>query len=265
MFTLMGQVGLVTISNIKQLSAINHLIHTANALLIVAVGGALTVLERKFLSTIQRRVGPDLVGHKGRLQFIADAIKILLKEIIYVKNTKNQKLVSLPAAYLILSILGVLILDLSNNNTPVRVEYSIPMLLLILAVSNIVAVETGLLLNNKYTRLATNRAVTVSVLNEMGFGLILVFIVLIYGTFNFSDILIQKTGVVGVLALSLPIVPLIITALMDMGKAPFDIVEAETEIIMGFHSDYSGFLFVLFLLGEYLHMVMLSYLIIILI
>lgn len=73
----------------------------------VLVGGVLPLIERKFLSLIQRRVGPNIVGHKGRLQFIADALKLFLKEVIFLRTTNVSRAVLLPLTYLLLN-LGVM-------------------------------------------------------------------------------------------------------------------------------------------------------------
>jgi NADH-quinone oxidoreductase subunit H len=190
---------------------------------------------------------------------VADALKVLLKEVVYVKNVELVQIVLLPSIYLAVSSACLLVFEWGNNTTNLQLEYSIPATLLVLGVSNLIAVMTGLSLNNKYTRIAATRAVNMAALNEINLGVLLITIVFAYGSFNFSDMLAFKKGLYGYTPVLLALAPVVSTALMDIGKAPFDLVEAETEIIMGFHSDYSGFLFVLFLLGEYLHMVIFAY------
>jgi len=75
------------------------------------IGGIFTVVERKFLAVLQRRIGPFMVGYRGRTQFIADAIKVLIKEPIFVKNTKKTQLIAMPIIFLIINMVGMLILN----------------------------------------------------------------------------------------------------------------------------------------------------------
>lgn len=146
-----------------------------------------------------------------------------------------------------------------NNTVGTQLEYSIPCTLIVLNASSLVTVFVAIIQKNKYTLLSAGRAINVAVLNEIGMGLLVIVLVLAVGSFNFNDHLLTKQLTSGI-PLFIPIAaPTMSVALLDIGKAPFDLIEAETELIMGFHNDLSGFLFVLFLLGEYLHMVLFGY------
>jgi NADH-quinone oxidoreductase subunit H len=169
-------------------------------------------------------------------------------------------LIALPTAFLFINIIAPLFFPWSNNSVFFSTEYDFMTLILVLLLSNLIIVLTGFVLKNKYTQLSANRAAVMAVNLDISMGFFISYFVLIFGTFNITS-LIKIKSTVWLFTVILPVVPsLFYMVLMDLGKAPFDLVEAETELIMGFHSDYSGFLFVLFLLGEYIHMIILSYL-----
>ena len=125
--------------------------------------------------------------------------------------------------------------------------------------SNIIVIYTGFVIKNKYTQLSSNRAATVGINMDITLGFFISYYAAQAGSFSFDCL--SKIGQSSYLfALNLPILlPIFCIILMDLGKAPFDLVEAETELIMGFFIDYSGFMFIIFLLGEYLHMFIMSY------
>lgn len=230
----------------------------------VLIGGSMPMAERKILAVIQRRTGPSVVGYKGRAQFIADALKLLVKEPIYITNVNKLVLVLLPTMFLLLNIATPFMLVWGNNKSFINVEYDIITIIIVMVLSNIIIIYTGLLLKNKYTQLSSSRAATVSLNMEITLSFLINYIVMYLGSFSTNGLMILKQFLVPTLAFIPIIVPLVLVILMDLGKAPFDLVEAETELIMGFHSDYSGFLFVIFLLGEYLHVAIVGYLIAIL-
>lgn len=87
------------------------------AILIVLMGGALTLFERKVLSTYQCRVGPDVVGERGRLQFLVDALKVLFKEVIFLKKTNTKQVVLLPLIFLLVNTMYVYALEDQNNSS----------------------------------------------------------------------------------------------------------------------------------------------------
>lgn len=237
----------------------NQFFYITTLLVCVLIGGILTVVERKFLAVLQRRIGPFMVGYRGRTQFIADAIKVLIKEPIFVKNTKKTQLIAMPIIFLIINMAGMLILNWGGDTYGVSTFYDVPTMLLVFSLSNLIAIITGFSLKNKYTSLSAERAINLSVTNEIALGLLLSLVACIYGSFSFS--VLNKSGYLfNPFFVFIPaIVGITSIALLDIGKAPFDLVEAETELVMGFHSDYSGFMFVLFLLGEYVHMALMAY------
>ena len=230
------------------------------ALTSVLVGGTMPLVERKYLSLIQRRVGPNQVGLNGRLQFVADALKLLVKETIYIKNTNRGVLVSLPLLFLNINMLFMVTIIWGNNQAFVPVEYSLILFFVVLSLSNLIIIFTGFVLKNKYTQISSIRAANIAINVDLLMGLCVILLVAMTSSLNFDMLLAMNNYIYVLLTITTSAVALVFIFLMDTGRAPFDLVEAETEIIMGFHSEYSGFLFVIYLLGEYLHIFIFSYL-----
>lgn len=227
------------------------------AILMVLMGGALTLFERKVLSTYQCRVGPDIVGERGRLQFLVDAAKVLFKEVIFLNKTSTRYVAALPMFFLLANSGFVYLLEFCDRTTTQNANYLPMLMLVLLMVSNYLIVMVGQYLKNRYTRLAATRAASMGVSIDLLFSAILAVLALVNGTLEYVSV--SKGSYCSGTVLLLPMVPvLLITVLADIGKPPFDVVESESELIMGVHSDMSGFLFVVWLLGEYLHIFILS-------
>lgn len=209
----------------------------------VLMGGALTLFERKTLSTYQCRVGPDIVGERGRFQFLVDAAKVLFKEIIFLNKVSLRNISLLPMFFLIANSGFVYLLEFQQVTPTLNSTYLPMLLLLLLMISNYLIVMVGQYLKNRYTRLAAIRAANMGVSIDLLFSAILTILALVNGTLQYVSVA-KGYAFSGALIL-LPIMPvLVITILADIGKPPFDVVESESELVMGVHSDLSGFLFV---------------------
>ena len=252
--------------NYSYISTIISILFTSLPLIIytlasVLLAGSLPMAERKFLALIQRRVGPNLVGYKGRMQFIADALKLLVKETIYINSINKSMLVILPTLYLVINLLFMFSITWGNNLSYFSFEYDLVSIALIMALSNKIIIYVGPVLKNKYTSISSTRAATVALNMDISMAFLINLLVIYTGSFNFNQIMKIKLSSYPITFLIIASVPMVFIMLMDLGRAPFDLVEAETELIMGFFSEYSGFLFVIFLLGEYLHIGILCHLI----
>ena len=225
----------------------------------ILIGGILPLFERKFLSLTQRRVGPKYVGYKGRLQFIADSLKVLLKEYTVLTDANNFLFFFTPILFFNVNLIIWLNIVWVGNIFLMDVEYTLIYFILISSLSHSIIFITGLLSKNTYTLISSTRVANMSFISEL---LIVLFITVLVVLTNSFNIIIYNTNYcfIGVV---LPIIPTIILIfLVDNGKTPFDVVEAETEIIMGYHVEYGGFLFGLYVLCEYLHIFFFSFLMI---
>lgn len=227
----------------------------------VLLGGILPLIERKFLSLIQRRVGPDVVGYRGRLQFIADAVKLFLKEVIIIKRVNVWQFSLLPMSYFILNIPVLTLLTWGREGSAlVPLEYSVPLLMVFFNICNLIIIFTGLNLKNRYTTLSGRRASMMAVNFDIVITAVLIILVGMYNHFSFLQPAHVYKELIPVTTLPPLVILVLLMFLMDVGRAPFDLVEAESELIMGFHSEYSSFLFALYILGEYVHIFIFSYL-----
>ncbi len=228
----------------------------------ILIGGILPLLERKILSLVQRRVGPYYVGYKGRLQFLADALKVFFKEFIYLAKINNSIYLLLPLFYFYLNLILFFLFIYSDNVFYIDMNYYIIYMYIILIYSNIILFFSGLFSKNKYSILSASRIVFFIFSLDILFSIFIIILILLCESFDFQQIQYLKSfgyfNFLGVLLLPM----LIIIFLLDANKAPYDLFEAESELINGYAIEYSGFLFGIYILVEYLHILFFSYIII---
>ncbi len=219
----------------------------------ILIGGVLPYLERKKLALIQRRVGPKYVGLNGRIQFIVDALKIFFKDYFYIFKVKKYYFFLLPVFFLLSNLFFLINFQWSKNIYIHDVELNILFLILFSSISNILVFLTGYICKNKYTVITSSRSVSVFFINELLMTLVCCHFILIAKSFSFNDYLVFTQGTLGFF-LWLPLLPvLIFLMLLEINKVPFDFQEAEAELIMGYTNEYTGFLFGVYVLIEYLH------------
>lgn len=230
----------------------------------ILIGGVLPYLERKKLSLIQKRVGPKYVGLNGRLQFIADAMKIFLKDYFYVLRVKRYYFFLLPILFLVYNLFFLFNFQWGGNIFLYDVEINIILLMLFSTISNILVFLTGFICRNKYTIITSSRTVSVFFINEIITTLLMCNFFFLAKSFSFSSYLSLTANSSGWL-IWLPLVPIwIFLFLLEINKVPFDFQEAESELIMGYTNEYTGFLFGVYVLIEYLHIFIYIYLLTIL-
>lgn len=223
-------------------------------LLFVLTGGVLPLWERKFLSLVQRRIGPKFVGYKGRLQFIADALKVFFKDYLLLFHTNKYFFFLMPILFLNLNLLFWSNIIFFNNCLYIQIEYNILFLMFFSLCSNLFIFFVGIFSKNKYTILTSNRLLNLLFINEIFLSSFFLFIFIYFNSFNFNKILLLKFNNVNMFIFIIILPLLLFLFLMDINKVPFDLIEAESELIMGYHIEYSGFMFGLFVLVEYLHL-----------
>ncbi len=223
-------------------------------LLVTLVIAALTLIERKFLSLLQRRVGPNYVGYKGRLQYIADALKLFIKGVLIPYESNRFWFVLIPSTALAICYSFWINSVWGPSLSIFDLEYNTVYASLLSIVFSFCIILTGYFSRNKYAMLASVRTILLVLNLEIFLGLLILNLVLVTESFNFTTfVLFQETiwfvflyfGLTGVI---------IITFLLEVNRAPFDLAEAESELITGYSTELGGFHFGLYYLGEYFHL-----------
>ena len=217
-------------------------------LILTIIIAVITLIERKVLSLVQRRVGPNYIGYKGRFQFIADALKLLLKHIYVITKLNKFMFLVFPALVLVMCYLFWINLIWGPNLSLFEVEYNILLMSILSILFTMLLFLVGWSSKNKYSILASNRIILVSFNLE-------IFLIIFFESFSFYQCVNLQVFFLNGFFLCLPILPLIIiTFLIETGRIPFDLGEAESELIAGHTTEMGGFFFALFYLGEYFHL-----------
>lgn len=229
-------------------------------LIVTIIAASLTLIERKVLSIVQRRVGPNYVGFRGRLQFIADALKLLLKGIT-IPNLTNKKLfVFIPMFAVFIAYTFWINTIWSPNVSIAEIEYNIVYFSIFSILFSFSTVYVGVFSRNKYSFIAAVRSVCMVLNLELMLGFVFLLLASICESFSLTAMSsIQSISTYNVFIFA-PILPLLIVAfLLETNRAPFDLAEAESELVAGYTTELGGFFFALFYLGEYFHLFFFSF------
>lgn len=218
--------------------------------------------ERKVCAFMQNRVGPNRVGPYGFFQLIADFIKLMLKEVIPIKNADKFLFNLAPFIVVIASFMAMAAIPFAKGLHAVDLDIGI---LYVIAVSSMGVI--GILLagwssNNKYSLIGAMRSGAMIVSYELSVGLSLITIIILSGTMQFSAIVEgQANGwfiFKGHIPALIAFVIFLISSTAEANRGPFDLAEAESELTAGFHTEYSGIKFALFYMCEYMNMFIVS-------
>ena len=243
-----------------------YIIKTVTSILMIIVPLFLVVAyvtysERKIIGFMQSRMGPMRVGPYGLLQPIADVLKLVSKEIIIPTSANKGIFLTAPMLMLIPSLLVWSVIPLSEYFIISNINAGLLFILALTSLSVYGVILAGWASNSKYAFLGSMRSAAQIIAYEIAMGFALVGVLMLSGSLNLQNIIYAQSGSI-FNWYWLPLFPLFliyfIAGVAETNRAPFDVSEGESEIVAGFHVEYSGMAFAMFFLAEYMNLILIS-------
>ncbi len=221
----------------------------------------LTFAERKLIGYMQVRIGPNRVGPRGWLQPIADGLKLLLKEIIIPTNANKFLFVIAPVLVMAPALVAWAVIPFTDTLVLANIDASLLFILAITSMGVYGVIVAGWASNSKYAFLGSLRSAAQIVAYEIAMGFALVGVLMAAESLNLREIVLRQQGGLHQWYVW-PLFPLFLVYLIcgvaETNRAPFDVAEGESEIVGGFHVEYSGMTFAVFFLAEYANMILIA-------
>jgi len=208
-------------------------------------------LDRRVWAFVQKRQGPNVVGPFGLLQSLADALKYIFKEIIIPASSNKIIFILAPIITMTLALIAWAVIPFSESQVLANINVGI---LYIFAVSSLGVygiIMGGWASNSKYPFLGAIRSAAQMVSYEVSIGIIIINVLLCVGSLNLNDIVMAQSNIWFIIPLFPMFVIFFISALAETNRPPFDLPEAEAELVAGYQTEYSGMMYAMFWLGEY--------------
>ena len=220
-----------------------------------------TYAERKLIGYMQDRVGPNRVGPKGWLQPIADAVKLMFKEIIIPSNSNKYLFLGAPLLSIGPALAAWAVMPFTDTLVLANIDASLLFVLALTSMGVYGIIIAGWASNSKYAFLGALRSAAQIISYEIAMGFALVGVLMVAGSLNLREIVLAQAG--GFWNWYwVPLFPLFvvyfISGVAETNRAPFDVAEGESEIVAGFHVEYSGMTFAVFFLAEYANMLLIA-------
>ena len=218
----------------------------------VLVSVAMVVwLDRRVWAFVQKRQGPNVVGPFGLLQSLADALKYIFKEIIIPSSSNKVIFILAPIVTMTLALISWAVIPFSATQVLADINVGILYLFAVSSLGVYGIIMGGWASNSKYPFLGAIRSAAQMVSYEVSIGVIIINVLLCVGSLNLNDIVVAQENLWFVIPLFPMFVIFFISALAETNRPPFDLPEAEAELVAGYQTEYSGMMYAMFWLGEY--------------